>query len=43
MDRGAWWATVYGVAKSLTRLKHLNSSHVKQKDEVYFSIMYYVS
>ena len=20
MDRGAWWATVYGVAKSLTRL-----------------------
>ena len=21
MDRGAWWATVRGVAKSLTRLK----------------------
>ena len=21
MDRGAWWATVYGVTKSQTRLK----------------------
>ena len=21
MDRGAWWATVHGVAKSLTRLR----------------------
>ena len=21
MDRGAWWATVYGVAQSWTRLK----------------------
>ena len=27
MDRGAWQATVYGVAKSQTRLKQL-SSHV---------------
>ena len=24
MDRGAWWATVYGVAKSQTRLKQLS-------------------
>ena len=23
MDRGAWWATVHGVAKSWTRLKQL--------------------
>ena len=23
MDRGAWWATVHRVAKSLTRLKRL--------------------
>ena len=23
MDRGAWWATVYGVAKSRTRLSDL--------------------
>ena len=22
MDRGAWWATVHGVAKSLTRLSY---------------------
>ena len=27
MDRGAWWATVHGVAKSWTRLKQL-SVHV---------------
>ena len=25
-DRGAWWAAVYGVAQSLTRLKRLSSS-----------------
>ena len=24
MDRGAWWATVHGVAKSRTRLKQLS-------------------
>ena len=24
MDRGAWWVTVYRVAKSRTRLKQLN-------------------
>ena len=24
MDRGAWWATVYGVAKSQTQLEQLN-------------------
>ena len=24
MDRGAWWATVHGVKKSLTQLKRLN-------------------
>ena len=26
MDGGAWWAAVYGVARSLTRLKRLSSS-----------------
>ena len=26
MDRGAWWATVHGVAKSQTRLKRLDNS-----------------
>ena len=25
MDRGAWWATVYGVAKSQTRLSDFTS------------------
>ena len=25
MDRGAWWATVHGVAKSRTRLKPLRT------------------
>ena len=25
MDRGAWWATVYRVIKSQTRLKHLST------------------
>ena len=27
-DRGAWWAAVYGVAQSQTRLKRLSSSNV---------------
>ena len=27
-DRGAWWAAVYGVAQSRTRLKRLSSSSV---------------
>ena len=26
MDRGAWWAAIYGVAQSRTRLKQLSSS-----------------
>ena len=30
MDRGAWWATVHGVAKSWTQLKQL-SRHAKRK------------
>ena len=27
MDRGGWWATVHGVAKSRTPLKQLNTAH----------------
>ena len=27
MDRGAWWATVHGVARSQTRLKQLSTPH----------------
>ena len=30
MDRGAWWAAVYGVVQSRTRLKRLSSSSSKQ-------------
>ena len=26
VDRGAWWAAIYGVAQSRTRLKQLSSS-----------------
>ena len=28
-DRGAWWAVVYGVAQSQTRLKRLSSSSTR--------------
>ena len=31
-DRGAWWAAVYGVAQSRTRLKRLSSSNTQQLD-----------
>ena len=27
-DRGAWWATIYGVTQSRTRLKRLSSSNM---------------
>ena len=30
-DRGAWWAAIYGVAQSQTRLKWLSSSSKKRK------------
>ena len=30
MDEGAWWAAVYGVAQSWTRLKRLSSSSSSQ-------------
>ena len=38
MNRGAWWATVYGVAKSQTQLKQL-SMHTK----VYLHLVLYFS
>ena len=31
-DGGAWWATVYGVAQSRTRLKRLSSSSSSRRD-----------
>ena len=36
-DGGAWWAAVYGVAQSRTRLKRLSSSSIYWKDFVELS------
>ena len=33
-DGGAWWAAVYAVAQSQTRLKRLSSSSSSLKDDV---------
>ena len=33
-DRGAWWAAVYGVAKSQTRLKRLSSSSSSSSSKI---------
>ena len=30
MDRGAWWATIHGVTKSLTRLTHYHFSLLQE-------------
>ena len=38
MDRGAWWATVHGVAKSRTWLKWLNSSSNKVQRRMFSSV-----
>ena len=35
MDRGSWWATVHGVAKSRTRLKRLSSSSSSSSSPIY--------
>ena len=35
MDRGAWWATVHGVAKSQTRLSNSAHMYVFQKETNY--------
>ena len=34
MDRGAWWATVYGVAKSRTWLKQLSRHTHPRRDSI---------
>ena len=36
-DRGAWWAAVYGVAQSRTRLKRLSSSKQQQQRHFCFT------
>ena len=35
MDRGAWWATGYSVARGWTRLKRL-STHARMRARVHF-------
>ena len=47
-DRGAWWATVYGVAQSRTQLKQLSSSsssivHVVAKSRTRLSNFHFTS
>ena len=40
MDRGAWWATVHGVAKSqapLTRIQHLGRGGHRARDQLVHS------
>ena len=39
-DGGAWWAAIYGVAQSQTRLKRLSSS--SSSSNVYISIYTYI-
>ena len=39
-DRGAWWAAIYGVAQSRTRLKRLSSSSSSSRSE--FSLSIYI-
>ena len=34
-DGGAWWAAVYGVAQSRTRLKQLSSSSNYLPDDIF--------
>ena len=35
MGGGAWWAAVYGVAQSRTRLKRLSSSSIRQNKQTH--------
>ena len=39
-DRAAWWAAIYGVAQSRTRLKRLSSSMGKQKNNLSFTFIW---
>ena len=39
MDRGAWWAAVYGVTQSRTRLKRLSSSSSAPTSPCYAILM----
>ena len=39
-DGGAWWAAVYGVAQSQTRLKRLSSSSKSSEEDLKFPVGY---
>ena len=40
-DRGAWWAAIYGVAQSRTRLKRLsNNSNSKNEKGIYQNLLH---
>ena len=36
MDRGAWWATIHGVAKTQTQLSHWTHTHTHACNSPYF-------
>ena len=42
-DGGAWWAAVYGVAQSWTRLKWLNSSSSNSHNNEFSLLIYFMS
>ena len=42
-DGGAWWAAVYGVAQSQTRLKQLSSCSSKHWDAYFFDLVFMFS
>ena len=39
-DGGAWWAAVYGVAQSLTRLKRLSSSSSSELQYLFTALLF---
>ena len=41
-DRGAWWAAIYGVAQSRTRLKQLSSSNSSRTSDIGPSSVFYL-
>ena len=38
-DGGAWWAAVYGVAQSRTRLKRLSSSSIGNEKKKFLTLL----
>ena len=41
-DSGAWWAAVYGVTQSRTRLKRLSSSSSKRHKHLFSSVSFHI-